>query len=305
MERTSSVSYTVTRQAQLKIATSKENRMNTSRATLWKVLCSPLISAENAQRAFVSDTTKGLQTDMGLWLKEMLQSSSDGHDSASLCPLLSATSAPPPSPLHLIFLQHRFGVCRLRAQDLGSLRAKTLWQARSDVQVSQEIRHETWALLCSRHKGIFDPSPPPREMSVPLKDTGEPREREPSMVARFHAVSLIFCLASEIYFSRRWERTWNKIDLGWANIWQRSVGNNHLSWEISTPGDIDGTKNICLSPQSHGIQFSSVDSFNPSAVNLSIYFYFWSVDLPGGEWKALVCSRCSHTRFWCLGWVEN
>lgn len=129
MERTSSVSYTVTRQAQLKIATSKENRMNTSRATLWKVLCSPLISAENAQRAFVSDTTKGLQTDMGLWLKEMLQSSSDGHDSASLCPLLSATSAPPPSPLHLIFLQHRFGVCRLRAQDLGSLRAKTLWQA--------------------------------------------------------------------------------------------------------------------------------------------------------------------------------
>lgn len=207
------------------------------------------------------------------------------------------------------FLTGSVGVCRLRAQGLGSLRAKrgskTLWQAEK-CRCHRKSAADTWALLCSRHECSFYSSPAPRGMSVTwLKDTGEPREREPFTVARFHAVSLIFCLASEIHFSRRWERTWNKIDLGWANIWQRSVGNNHLSWEISTPGDIDGTKNICLSPQSHSIQFSSMESFNPSAVNLSIYFYFWSFDLPGGEWKALVCSRCSHTSFWCLGWVET
>lgn len=92
-----------------------------------------------------------------------------------------------------------------------------------------------------------------KEMSVTqLKDGEDLWGWESSRVTWFRAVSLIFCLASETYFTRRWERTWNKIDLGWANIWRRSVGNNHLSWEISNPGDIDGTKNISLSPQSQG-----------------------------------------------------
>lgn len=156
--------------------------------------------------------------------------------------------------------------------------SKTLWQAKKWLVVGLggnqpliwDLSLVFWHCTSTVSASIILPWAL-KEMSVTrLKDRGELWEWEPSRVTWFHAVSLIFCLASEIYFTRRWERTWNKIDLGWANIWQRSVGNNHLSWEVSTPGDIDGTKNICLSPQSQGIQFSSMESLNSSAVNLFI-----------------------------------
>lgn len=213
---------------------------------------------------------------------------SNGYNSASLCLL----SAPPPQhhfcfSFHLIYLRDQIQ----GAQDFFGFRSSnsrvwqqdplTAWEVtcrRSWRKSASDMRPEPWALVFWHRTSTASASVlpwAPKEMSVTrLKDRGELWEWEPSRVTRFHAVSLIFCLASEIYFTRRWERTWNKIDLGWANIWQRSVGNNHLSWEISTPGDIDGTKNICLSPQSQGIQFSSVESHNSSAVNLLFIFIF-------------------------------
>lgn len=145
-----------------------------------------------------------------------------------------------------------------------------------------------------------------KEMSVTQpKDRVERWEREPSRVTWFHAVSLIFCLASETYFTRRWERTWKKIDLGWANIWQRSVGNNHLSWEISVPGDIDGTKNICFSPQSQGFHFSSMESLNSLAANLFIYFLVLECCLTRCAVKSSGLFKMQPHMFWCLGCVES
>lgn len=180
-------------------------------------------------------------------------------------PLLLRTSFPP-SMVHIIFLREhsrcsgqKRRIYFVSGNLTTSVAAGPLDRLRRDLsQVSEEVSFccvasalsfgtvlplQGHLFLCGHQKRCQSRSQRTEE------DYGD----EPSTVTWFHAVSLIFCLASEIYFTRRWERTWNKIDLGWANIWQCSVGNNHLSWEISTPGDIDGTKNILLNPQSQSI----------------------------------------------------
>lgn len=165
------------------------------------------------------------------------------------------------------FFKRALKVLRTKAQDFFCLRkskhkcgSRTPWQAekglvpglRGSQLLLCGLGPQFWHCASTARASV--PLQSPKEMSVMQpKDRGGLWGWEPSRVTWFHAVSLIFCLASEIYFTRRWERTWNKIDLGWANIWQCSVGNNHLSWEISTPGDIDGTKNIRLNPQSQSI----------------------------------------------------
>lgn len=222
------------------------------------------------------------------------------------------------SSFHLLFLRDGFKLLRIRAQDFFGFK-------RSNREVWQWDPLTGWEVTCQRsqRKSASDTRPAltvevqcqknlsssiillwvSKEMSVTQpKDRVELWEREPSRVTWFHAVSLIFCLASEIYFTRRWERTWNKIDLGWANIWQCSVGNNHLSWEISAPGDTDGTKNICLSPQSQGFYFQAWRASILQQQTFLFIYYFWNVVLPGVLWKTPVRSRCSHT---CSGaWAE-
>lgn len=79
----------------------------------------------------------------------------NGHNSASLCPLLSSTPAAP-SPWHLIFSQDPFVRCvQVKSWGFRSSEGRAFDRLRRDVQVSQELWPEPWCAHTSKVHLLF------------------------------------------------------------------------------------------------------------------------------------------------------